>query len=364
MHADAVVVGGGIVGCAIARALAMDGRRTVLVERGPVGREASWAGAGLLTPIHLAEYPTPLARLCEASAALWSSFAKAIRDEAGMDVEYRTNGLIMLARTREDATAIQALSAWKREHGGPAEVVDAPRDLEPILSPELRGGLLLPDIAQVRNNRVAPALALAAAAAGADVRPDCAVTGFLRVPGRVTGVKTSRGDVLARDTIVAAGAWSAELLATVGVTIGVRPVRGQIVLLEASSEVLRRTVLWGDRYVVPRADGRLILGSTLEDVGFDARVTAAGVSDILGDALRVAPGLSALPVARTWAGLRPATPDRMPYIGRPEDVNGLILATGHYRNGIVLAPITAALIADLVAGRAPSVDLTPFRAGR
>lgn len=364
MHADVAVVGGGIIGCAVARALAKEGRRVVLLERGAIGREASWAAAGLLTPIHLAEYPAPLAALCEASAAFWPAFARDVGAESGMDIEYRTNGLIMLARTPADREATAALADWKRKRGLPAESVDTPRELEPVLAPELRGGLLLPDVAQVRNNRVAPALAVAAAAAGADLRPDCAVTGFMRVPGRVTGVKTARGEVIALDTVVTAGAWSAEVLSTLGIRVAVRPIRGQMALLEAPPDLVRRTLLWGDRYVVPRVDGRLLVGSTMEDAGFDARATAQGIAGLLAEATAVAPGLADLPLARVWAGLRPATPDRMPYLGRPAETQGLILATGHHRNGILLAPTTAALVTDMVAGRSAGVDLSPFRAER
>ncbi len=356
MQPDSVVVGGGIIGCAIARALAKEGRRVVVVERGEIGRESSWAAAGLLTPIHLAEYPAPLAQLCIDGAALWGPFVDELKRESSIDLEYRDNGVVMLATTDEDRETIAQVAAWKRERGHPVEAVEHPKELEPVLAPELAGGLYLPGVAQLRNNRVAPALAEAATKLGVEFRPNCEVLGFLRVPGRITGVKTSRGDLLAKETIMAAGAWAADLLSPIGVEIDVHPVRGQIALLEGPPNLVQRVILWGDRYIVPRSDGRILLGSTVEDVGFDKRVTVEGIAGILTAAVRIAPGLARLPVVQTWAGLRPGTSDRLPYIGRA--MEGLVLATGHYRNGILLAPITARIIADLLAGR--PCDLEAF----
>jgi len=358
MHPDIAVVGGGIIGTAVAREVARTGSRVVLLERGDVGREASWAAAGLLTPIHIADYPAPLADLCVRAAGLWPAFAADLHD-----VEFRTNGVLMLARDEIDRQAINAISAFRRTHGQPVEPVDVPRELESVLDPALRGGLLIPGIAQVRNNRVPRALAESAAKLGVDVRPNCEVTGFMRVPGRITGVKTSRGDVIARETIVCSGAWGADLLETVGVRVDLHPVRGQIVLLDGPPDLVRRVFLWGDRYVVPRADGRLLVGTTMEESGFDKRTTAAGVAAILARAIEVAPGLAGLPVITSWAGLRPATRDRLPYIGRPPGLDGLVLATGMYRNGVLLAPLIARLVCELLAG-SPSLDLGPFRVER
>jgi glycine oxidase len=364
MHPDIVVVGGGVVGCAIARELARAGAKVVVVERGEIGREASWAAGGILTPVHLAEYPGPLAGLCRASASLYPSLVEDLRRETSIDIEYRVSGMLMLARNNEDRRAIETLATWKRERGQPVEPVESPRDLEPVLASALRGGLLLPDVAQVRNNRVAPALAESARKSGVEVRATCEVTGFTRVPGRITGVKTTRGDILADETVIAAGAWSTDLLGTIGIHIDVHPVRGQMVLLESPPELVKRIMLWSDRYIVPRVDGRLVVGSTIEDVGFDKRVTASGIASILSSALEVAPELARLPVLQTWAGLRPATADRLPYLGRPPELAGLVLATGHFRNGILLAPITARLTADVIAGRSPSIDLSAFRPDR
>ena len=356
---DAIVVGAGIIGSAIAWELAKEGRRVVLFDRGPVGRAASWAAAGLLTPIHLAEYPAPLAALCVESEKMYEPW---VRGLGAPEVEYIAGGLILLIFDDQDERDAAALEAWKRERGSPVIRLD-PRqlhDLEAAASTEVRGALHLPDVAQVRNHRLTRALAEAARKLEAEIRPETEVTGFLKVPGRINGVRTTKGDLFAAETIVAAGAWSGDL----DVGADVRPVRGQMVLLEGPPDALSRTLLARDAYLVPRADGRVLLGSTMEEGEYEAKTTADGISFLMDQGLRIAPGIARFSVAATWAGLRPATKDRLPYLGRPAGIEGLILATGHFRNGILLAPITAKLVADLVAGRSPAMDLAPFRPDR
>jgi len=361
--ADAVILGGGIIGAAIAYELAKEGRRVVLLEKGAVGRQSSWAAAGLLTPIHVAAYPAPLASLCSDSERLYERW---IHDLAAPEVEYRAGGaLVPLFDDRDEGDA-SALEAWRRKEHRPVERLDAAAALamEPLVSREIRGALLLPDVAQVRNHRLTRALAEAAKRHGAEVRAESEAIGFLRVPGRVNGVKTARGDLFANETVVAAGAWSGDLLAGVDLDLPVRPVRGQMVLLRGPAGALNKAVISHDSYLIPRSDGRILVGSTMEEAGFDATTTADGVSFLLARAKRLAPGVGNFAVETTWAGLRPATPDRLPYLGRPPGAEGLIVATGHYRNGILLAPVTAKIVSDLVARREPSRDLSPFRPGR
>jgi glycine oxidase len=354
---DAIVVGAGIIGSAIAYELAKEGQRVVVFDRGQVGREASWAAAGLLTPVHLADYPGPLAALCVESNRLYKAW---VRDLAAPEIEYRVSGLVVMVFDDQDERDAATLEAWKRERGDPVERVAAPADLEPLASREARRALLLPDVAQVRNHRLTRALADAARKLGAEFRTDTEVTGFLKIPGRINGVRTSKGDLFAAETVVAAGAWSGEL----DVGVDVRPVRGQMVLLKGPPDAMGRPLLARDAYLIPRSDGHILLGSTIEEVGFDRSTTAEGISFLLDQGKRLAPGIGKFSLAATWSGLRPATPDRLPYLGRPADLEGLILATGHFRNGILLAPVTAKVVADLVAGRTPSLDLSPFRPGR
>lgn len=358
---DVLVVGGGIVGAAIAWRLTKAGAAVMLLEKGAVGRESSWAAGGMLTPVHLAEYPPPLAGACGASLALYEPLCREIASLASVDPEYRTTGLLLVVTDDAGEEAARTLEAWKRERGQPVERLsrDEAVALEPRLAGNLRRALRLPDIAQVRNNRMAVALCEAAAKKGAEIRTDTPVNGFLRVPGRVNGVKTPRGDVYAGTTVLAAGAWSADLLRPVGLDLQVRPIKGQMLLAGGTPDFCRHMILDGESYLIPRADGRILIGSSLEDVGFDKSVTIDTVGDLAARGARLMPDLGKLPMVASWAGLRPATPDRLPYIGKAP-VEGLLVATGHYRNGILLAPITAEIVADLLAGQTPPIDLAPF----
>jgi glycine oxidase len=358
---DVLVIGGGIVGSAIAWRLAKDGLSVTLLEKGEIGRESSWAAGGMLTPVHLAEYPPALVGVCNASLALYEPLCREVAAASGVDPEYRVTGLLLLVTDDAGEEAARELEIWKRERNQPvvrltrAEAVE----VEPNITPHLRRALRLPDIAQIRNNRMAVALTEAAKRKGADIRANTPVTGFLRVPGRVTGVKTPRGDVYAGTTILAAGAWSPELLKPLGLDLKVKPIKGQILLAGGAPDFCRHMILDGESYLIPRADGRILVGSTLEDVGFDKSVVLGTIGDLAQRGAKLMPGLAKLPMVTSWAGLRPATPDRLPYLGKGP-VDGLIVATGHYRNGILLAPITAEIVADLLAGQSSDIDLAPF----
>lgn len=358
---DVLVIGGGIVGSAIAWRLAKDGLSVTLLDKGEIGRESSWAAGGMLTPVHLAEYPPALVGVCGASLALYEPLCREVAALSGVDPEYRVTGLLLLVSDDTGEEAARELEVWKRERNQPVERLtrDEAVAVEPNLNPKIRRALRLPDIAQIRNNRMAVALAEAARKKGAEIRANTPVTGFLRVPGRVTGVKTPRGDIYAGTTVLAAGSWSAELMKPLGLDLKVKPIKGQILLAGGAPDFCRHMILDGESYLIARADGRILVGSTLEDVGFDKSVTLGTIGDLAERGARLMPGLAKLPMVTSWAGLRPATPDRLPYLGKGP-VDNLIVATGHYRNGILLAPITAEIVADLLAGQSSDIDLTPF----
>jgi glycine oxidase len=364
--ADVVVVGGGIVGAAVAERLARDGRRVVLVERGAVGREASWAAAGLLTPVHPWRYPEPLLRLDAESLAMWPDVAARLRSETGVDVELRRTGLLSLVESDEDDAEADRRVAWKRSRGEAASRLtrDEALEREPSLSPTIRGALLLPDLAQIKNHRAAPAFAAAAARRGATVLERTSALGFIETAGRVVGVRTSAGDVAAGVVVLAAGAWSesvekvSDTVPTLWRTI---PAKGQMLLLAAAPGAVRHMILAAGEYLVPRADGRILAGSTVEYVGFDKSVTPRGLASISSAVARMTPSLADAPVETSWAGLRPDTPDHLPVLGEARP--GLVVATGHFRSGIMLAPVTAEIVRESIDGRT-SRDMTPFAPGR
>jgi glycine oxidase len=357
---DVAVVGGGIVGAAVAERLARDGRRVALIERGAVGREASWAAAGLLTPVHPWNYPEPMLRLDAESLAMWPDLAARLAVETGVDVELRATGLLSLIESDEDETEAERRVAWKRAHGERAERLSRAETLarEPLLAPSVRGALWMPDLAQIRNHRAAPALAAAAAKRGAVVMEQTPATGFVEMGGRVTGVRTAAGEVSAGVVVLAAGAWSSSIPGSGARSpLPVTPAKGEMLLLRAEPGALRHMVLAGGQYLVPRTDGRILAGSTVEYAGFDASVTAHGRASIGAAVARMTPSLAAAPVETSWAGLRPDTPDHLPFLGEVRP--GLVAATGHFRSGIMLAPVTAEIVRDAIDGRARG-DLAPF----
>jgi glycine oxidase len=365
---DVVVIGAGAIGLASAYRIARDGRSVAVVEAGPLGRESSWAGGGILSPIHPYAYPEALTDMVARSTRLFPDLARELFDISGVSIELRTTGLLRLALDESDEPEIAQAAAFRSARKLPAAGLDARdrRALGSVIAEEARASLYESEIAQVRNPRLLRALVQATTRLGVHLAPHEPVLELTRRGDRVTGVRTSRRELSSDEVVLAAGAWSGELARrALGLELGVVPVRGQMLLLENVPGTLSTMVLGcGGKYLIPRADGRVLVGSTLENVGFDKRTTLAGIRTLLDAALRLAPGLASAQLAMAWAGLRPATPDRLPYVGRVPGVEGLVLATGHYRNGLVLTPITAEVVSNLVSGRPAGFDLSPFAALR
>jgi len=366
-RADVVVVGGGLIGCAVARELALRGVRTIVVERGDVGAEASSAAAGMVAPQAESEGPGPVLQLALASRRIYRRWVAALRAESGIDAEYRADGIVYVALTASDARVLAARARWQRAAGLRVERLGpgAARRLVAGLSPDVRGALCFPDDHRVNNERLVRAVARAARRAGAVVLEQTPAVAVRARRGVVTGLETTRGRIDAPVVVNAAGAWASALAVPRGVeSPPVFPVRGQMVVLRGAPGALRRPVYSLRGYAVPRVDGRVLAGSTLERAGYERAVTAGAVSDILGALSAAAPGLRGLMFERAYAGFRPGTPDRRPILGPAGDLAGLFYATGHYRSGIVLAPATAAAIADLVLeGRTawPITAMSPSR---
>lgn len=358
---DVLIVGGGIIGLAIAREAALAGLSVRLFEAGEPGGEASGAAAGMLGAQLEAERHDPLTDLGLASRRLYDGLIAALRESSGIDPNYRTEGTLVVARSTDEQAALQRRFAFQRESGLAVERLDRAAVLrfEPEIGASPAGGLLLPDDRSVEPRLLMQGLRRAAERAGADIRCAAPVQRVLSKSRRVVGAEVA-GEVWVAGTVVmAAGAWSGAIEGEVIDPLPTSAVKGQIVCLQAEPSVLRH-VLWSTGiYLVPRGDGRIVIGSTSERVGFDRRVTAGAMSSLIERAVTLLPALAGAAFHSAWAGLRPALPDGLPAIG-PGPVAGLQYACGHFRHGILLAPITARIIVRLLRGESPEVDLAPF----
>jgi len=360
-HPDVLILGGGVIGLTVAYYLAREKVSVQVVDRGDFGQEATWAGAGIIPPGNPACARTPFDRLRALSSEAFPALSQELRERTGIDNGYqRCGGLELLAGSDDPDDQEWRGAGIRCEELTEADLVR----LEPRLARGFARAFHLPDTAQLRNPRHAKALVAGCAALGVGLRPACPVLGWERDGGRICGVHTPGGRLTAARYLIAAGAWSETLLAEVGWRPGIRPVRGQIALLNAGAPLFRRIVMHGKRYLVPRPDGRVLAGATEEDVGFDKRTTATAIRDLLAFAISLVPGLAEVPLERSWAGLRPGSPDGLPFLGPVPDVENLFVAAGHFRAGIQLSPGTAVLLTELLLGRALSIPLDGFRLGR
>jgi glycine oxidase len=373
---DCLIIGGGVIGLALAWRLAVRGRTVRVLERlAERGREACWAGAGILPPASRDKLAHPLDQLRGWSFELHRQWAETLRAETGVDTGYRRCGGVYLARSIGEAAALTGWGNALESEGICAKLLSKPlsvslNQVEPGLTASDRGdnrviaAWHLPDECQVRNPRYLQALRQVCEQRGVVIEPLSEVIGFQFDNDKIGGVITGQGVIKAGQVCIASGAWSGTLLQKLGITLGVIPIRGQIVLFKSDRPVLRTIVNEGPRYLVPRDDGRLLAGSTEEEAGFDKRTTEEGISDLVAFARSLVPALASAQIERTWAGLRPASFDGFPYLGTIPGYDNAFVATGHFRSGLYLSPATAMVMAELMCGERPSVDLGPFAVGR
>jgi glycine oxidase len=359
-HPDVLILGGGVIGLTVAYSLARERVAVALLDQGDFGQEASWAGAGILPPGSPRHARTPVEQFRAASTARFARLSEELRELTGLDNGYRVCG--GLEFVDPDAAAGEE---WSGE-GATVEMVSGRqlRELEPALAPGLEAAYHLPQMAQVRNPRHLKALVVACSRLGVRLLPGCPAYGFERQEGHITAARTAAGPLAAGQFLVATGAWTGGLLEPFGWRPGIRPVRGQIALLRTAAPLFRRVLMHGSRYLVPRPDGRLLVGSTEEDAGFDKHTTAEAIAGLLALATSLVPGLAAAHVERCWAGLRPGSPDGLPFLGRVPGTDNLFVAAGHFRAGIQLSPATGQVMYELLLGREPTLPLEPFRPDR
>lgn len=359
---EVAIIGGGVIGCACAWALARAGISVTLYERGRLAGEASGASAGILAPLAEVADPGPFAELAIAGLHAFAEQIATIIEESGIDPEYRRCGVLRLALEPRDAEGLQESARWQVNQQLGLRWIDAAdvATLEPALAPS-HGALLSADEGQVRPALLVRALASAAARSGAKIIEFADVAGPAITADRATGVRLSNGVTKpAGMVLLTGGAWTTNLAAAAGATIPIRPVKGQYALLGMLPRPLRHVVFAGHGYLVPRVDGTLYIGATEEDAGYDRRVTADGAGEVLAMARAILPTTRDAEVLGFGAGLRPGSADGLPALGALPGVENLYVAAGHYRNGILMSLITARLITELLLGRTPSLPLAPY----
>ncbi len=361
---DVLVVGGGVIGSAVAWSLARRGAQVTLVERDEIAAHASGAAAGMLSPIVEGEPGSAFRLWALRALERFPALCAEVEESSGVDPEWVPSGLLRVALDAAEAERLRARAAAESANEVGWLAPDEACAAAPGLSPTCAGALWSPREGHVRSPLLTRAYARAAAARGARVERGTEVTRVrLDASGRrAIGVRTSEGDVDAGQVVLCTGCWTPAALAPLAAApaLPIEPVRGQIVSLDAPSPAFAPIVWAGDTYLVPKRDGSLVVGATEERVGFDCRVTAEGVRELLAAATALVPSLGRTSFRSAWAGLRPATPDGLPFVGPVPGVEGLWLAAGHHRNGVLLSPVTGELVADAVEGKGLPPDAAAF----
>lgn len=359
---SAIIVGGGVIGASIAYELGKAGFACTLLDKGGWSQEASTAAAGMLGAQVETHQPGPFYELCRVSQQLYRPWAEELEALTGLPPQYIAEGILRAALTEEDEAELRSRLPWMSD----AQWMSAEDmlQMESELTPAVRGGLYLHADHQVHPVWLTRTLRAALVRQGCSIREWTPVTKLLTASGRVTGVHTPEGELTADIVVLAAGAWSSALTEPLGLTLPMFPVKGQCMAVRTEAPLIRSTVFTKGCYIVPKNDGSYIIGATQEQAGFDKRATTRIIADLYNKAAALLPRMAEAEFVSTWAGLRPGTEDALPFLGAWDGAPGLLLATGHYRNGILLAPVTGKIIAQLAQGRPTEVDLAPYLPAR
>lgn len=356
---DCVIIGGGISGLLTAWYLRETGMQVALLESGQLGREASWAGGGILSPLYPWRYAASVTALASYSQKHFPKFAKDLRKDSGIDPEYVRNGLLIL-----ETDEYQLATHWARTHDVTLEKIDSNtlHFYEPELTEQTHGeALWMPDIGQLRNPRLLKALQeVLRRAENITLLEQHPVVEVRREGQKIIGVATPQDFFATERVVVAAGAWSGLLLKEMGIQAAIAPVRGQMILFTAQPGLVSRIILSNGHYIIPRRDGCLLVGSTVEEGQFEKHITENAAQDLKYFAISLVPRLADYIISKQWAGLRPGSPNGIPYIGAHPEIDGLYINAGHFRNGVVMGLAAARLVVDIMMNLPPILDPTPY----
>ena len=359
---DSLIVGAGIIGMMTAWELTQAGQSVAVIDKKQIGQESSWAGGGILSPLYPWRYPQPVQRLAIWGQKMYPDLVASWYEASGIDPQWLQSGLLIL-----DTDELSKAQQWASLYGYKLAHLDAAQIAE--LAPGINHqgeAIWLPEIGQVRNPRLVKAIRTSLLNAGVTFYEQTCVEEFLLDGERVIGVNAqqegqSPAPIYADNTIVAGGAWTARLLKNLDMELPIEPVKGQMLMFNAKPGMLKQIVLNNDRYLIPRKDGRILVGSTLEKTGFDKSTSEAAHADLYYTAVDMLPALESVKVEKQWAGLRPSSPQGIPFIYRPDQYKGLYVNAGQYRNGVVLGPASAHFLVDIILERPPIADIESYQ---
>ena len=355
--ADCIVVGAGISGVLTALELQRAGAEVILLERDKIGRESSWAGGGIISPLYPWRYPDAVTRLAQYGQQHYPALLDTLHLESGIDPQYQKNGLLVIDQDENT----QALEWAKRWHVDLQLLQDElPQQCEPALNSEFKSALWMPEVAQLRNPRLVKAMRAVLSSRRITCHEHSAVSSIRIKNNKVQGVTVADQQYNADQVLITGGAWSGQILKQLKLETTIKPVKGQMILLKGLPGQVKRIVLSEGRYIIPRLDGRILVGSTLEHTDFKKELTKTARDELYQSAIEIIPSLAGLEIEHHWAGLRPGSDNGVPYIGEHPQVQGLFFNAGHFRNGVVLGLASAQLAADIILKRDSLFDILDY----
>ncbi len=357
MHQDIVIVGGGIIGMLTARELYSSGMKITLIDKQEPGKEASWAGGGILSPLFPWRYLDCVTELASDSQKRFSETCQELKEDTGIDSQYIKSGMLMVAPDE-----MSEAQNWALQHNKNLKTIDENmfHKIEPLKSNPPEKGLWMPDVAQVRNPEFGRALFADLRKKNIRIFSKNSVTKILHDKGICKGVITKEEKFFSKKVIICAGCWSGSILESLPYPPKIYPIKGQMILFKTPPGLIRTICLDSHKYIIPRKDGHVLYGSTMEDVGFNKIITKSAFQELYSIAIDQFPILRNYPVIKHWAGLRPASPAGVPYISSHPKIEGLFVNSGQFRNGVVLSVGSARLMSDIILGKTPSIDHAPF----